>query len=87
MPYQISFVVTNPDGQAITPPFQFTFNEAPRVTSISPSSGPESGGTTVTVSGQFLASGAVVSFAGRAATNVVVAPDGLSLTCVTPDMR
>lgn len=60
----------------------------PTITSVSPATGSSAGGTTVTISGthlRFLAGSAyTVSVGGRAATNVVVAPDGLSLTAVTP---
>ncbi len=55
---------------------------APHVTSISPVSGPTTGGTTVTIRGSGFVAGATVSVGGVAATGVVVA-DATSLTAVT----
>jgi hypothetical protein len=44
----------------------------PRVTAINPSSGPTSGGTSVTISGSNFAAGAIVTIGGTPATNVTV---------------
>jgi hypothetical protein len=62
-----------------------TVNPAPSlsVASVSPASGPESGGTTVTISGAGFAAGATVSFGGSPATNVAVT-NSTSLTAITP---
>jgi hypothetical protein len=58
---------------------------APTASSIDPDSGPESGGQAVTITGTgFVPDGTTVTFDGAAATDVVVAPDGNSLTAVTP---
>jgi IPT/TIG domain-containing protein len=46
---------------------------APILTTVSPTSGPTTGGTAVTLTGQNFASGATVTFGGAAATSVVVA--------------
>lgn len=55
----------------------------PTITSINPSSGPTSGGTSVTIVGTDLG-GASVTIGGTAATSVVVAGNQKSLTASTP---
>ncbi len=79
----VDVVVTNPDGQADTAAAAFTFIPAPTVTSVSPVSGPEAGGTPVIVSGTGFLTGASVTFEGVAATNVNVISDTM-ITCTTP---
>lgn len=59
-------------------------SEAPTAASINPTSGPAIGGQSVTIAGTFFERGATVSFGGHLATNVVVAPDGSSITAKTP---
>ncbi|MCU1286141.1 MAG: hypothetical protein JWO13_2491 [Acidobacteriales bacterium] len=54
------------------------------IASVSPTSGPQAGGTSITITGTALPSNATVTFGGTAATSIVVAPDGLSATVVTP---
>jgi large repetitive protein len=61
----------------------FTFIGPPTFTLMSPTSGPTAGGTTVTVTGTNL-QGSAVTVGGLPATNILVAPDGTSLTFVTP---
>jgi hypothetical protein len=56
---------------------------APTVTSVSPNSGPATGGTAVTITGTNFASGATVTFGGTAATNVVVV-NSKTITATTP---
>jgi hypothetical protein len=56
---------------------------APHISLVTPASGPWQGGTTVTIKGSALA-GATVNFGSKQATNVVVSPDGTSLTAVAP---
>jgi hypothetical protein len=56
---------------------------APTVTSIDPTSGPFSGGTSVTVTGTGFVDGAVVLFGGLGATSVTF-NSSTSLTAVTP---
>jgi len=53
-------------------------------TAITPTSGPTAGGNTVTITGAGFTSGTTVTFGSAAATNVVVSPDGTSLTAVVP---
>jgi LPXTG-motif cell wall-anchored protein len=57
----------------------------PQASGMVPISGPTAGGQTVTVLGaNFPPGGALVTFGGVAGSNVVAAPDGTSLTVVTP---
>jgi len=63
--------------------FTTTPNTAPLISSISPTSGPAAGGTTVTISGTGFAAGATASFGGTAATNVNVL-GSTTITAVTP---
>ncbi|MFC0505200.1 IPT/TIG domain-containing protein [Micromonospora costi] len=57
----------------------------PTASVISPTSGPQSGGQPVTITGTgFVPNATVVAFDGVAATGVVVAADGTSLSAVTP---
>ena len=56
---------------------------APILSAISPASGPTSGGTAVTLTGQNFASGATVTFGGVAATSVVVV-NATQITANTP---
>ncbi len=55
----------------------------PTVASVSPSNGPTSGGTSVTITGTNFASGATVTFGTAAATNVVVV-SSTQITATTP---
>lgn len=52
--------------------------------SISPSRGTKRGGTVCTISGVGLSGTTAVTFGGTAATSVVAAADGLSVTCISP---
>jgi hypothetical protein len=62
----------------------FAYFAPPAVTAVLPTSGSTVGATAVTVSGTGFQTGATVTFGGTAATSVVVAANGLSLTAVTP---
>ena len=75
--------VTNPDSQTGSLTSGFTYVVAPAVTSVSPNSGPSTGGTAVTITGGNFASGATVTFGGTAATNVVVV-SSTQITATTP---
>jgi hypothetical protein len=55
----------------------------PTVTSVTPASGPTSGGTTLTITGTGFVTGATVSVGGSAATGVTVV-DSTTLTATTP---
>jgi hypothetical protein len=71
----INITVTNPDGtSAAGPANQFTFNvpqPAPDVTAISPTSGPQGGGTVVTITGTDLTPTVSVRFGSTDATNIL----------------
>ena len=58
--------------------------EPPTLDSVSPSSGPIVGGTTVTITGSNLTGTTQVLFGGVAATDVSVGEDGDTLTATTP---
>ena len=66
--------ITNPNGQSATRTGAFTYtatSTTPTLTSVSPTSGPTTGGTTITLTGTNFVSGATVRVGGVAATNVV----------------
>ncbi len=78
-----SVVVTNPGGLSATAPSSFTYQPpAPTVTSLTPLTGPTTGGTPVTLSGTGFLAGATVTVGGTAAT--VTALTGTTITAVTP---
>ncbi len=77
-------VTTKGGTSAKTSADQFTYvSTVPTVASISPTVGPTSGGTTVTVSGTNFVSGATVDFGTDAATGVTVLSP-TALTAVSP---
>ena len=79
----VSVVVSNPTGQSATLANGFTYQgPAPTVSSLTPTSGTSSGGTSVTISGTNFVSGAKVTFGGTAAT--VTATAATSITVTTP---
>jgi formylglycine-generating enzyme required for sulfatase activity len=78
---QAAIEVTAASGTAISPTaFNYVVQS---VSSISPSSGGFSGGTPITITGQFLAGTTSVTVGGVLATNLVVV-DANTLTAVTP---
>ncbi len=80
----VSVVVTNPDAQSGSRPNGFTYlAPAPTVTSVAPSSGPDTGGTSLTITGSNFAAGATVTLGGAAATGVTV-NTSTSITATTP---
>ncbi len=76
----VSVVVTNPDTQAVTMTNGYTYQAAPTVTAISPTSGPLAGGTPVTLTGTGFLSGATVSIAGASCSSLIVV-SATSITC------
>jgi hypothetical protein len=78
-------IVTGPGGSSANVPADiYTYTQAaPAITSISPSSGPTAGGTTVTITGSGFTGATRVAFGGLAATsfNVVSATQ---ITAVSP---
>ncbi len=82
----VDVVVTNPDTQSGTLTSGFTYTAsapAPTVSSVNPTSGPTTGGTSVTITGSNFVSGATVTFGGTTATGVSVG-SASSITCTTP---
>jgi hypothetical protein len=86
MSYKVDITVTNPDGQKATVSAAFEFTQAPTIAGISPSSGPDIGGTEAVITGTGFADGAVVQFGDKAAAGAVVSPDGTTITVTTPSM-
>ena len=62
--------ITNPSGQSASLAGAFTYVGGPGLTSVSPTSGPTAGGTTITITGSGFVSGATVRVNGVAATGV-----------------
>ncbi|MGA9771367.1 MAG: IPT/TIG domain-containing protein, partial [Blastocatellia bacterium] len=84
----VDVVVANSDGQSATLPSGFTYvtnptPPAPAVTTVSPNSGSNEGGTVVTISGTGFVTGATVRFGGVAATSVNVT-SSTSITATSP---
>ncbi len=82
----VAVSVTNSDGQSATLANAFTYvgaNPAPVVTSVTPGSGPTTGGTTLTISGANFLAGATVTVGGTAATGVTVV-NGTTITATSP---
>ena len=78
--------VINGNGSSATLAGAFTYTATPTtptLTSVSPTSGPTSGGTTITLTGSNFVSGATVRVAGVAATNVVFS-SATQITARTP---
>lgn len=79
----VDVTVTNTDGQSDSKTNAFRYiGPAPTVASLSPTSGPQSGGTVITISGTDFVAGATVMFGSAAATNVTVT--STQITCTTP---
>ena len=76
--------VTNTSGASATRAAAFTYTAvAPTLTSVSPTSGPTAGGTTITLTGTGFVSGATVRVGGTSATSVTVV-SGTQITARTP---
>jgi hypothetical protein len=75
----VDVVVTNVTGNSTTSSadhFTYTATAAPAVTAVSPSSGPTTGGTVVTISGSHFTGASGVAFGANAAVNFSVFSDG-----------
>lgn len=78
---QAAIAVTTPAGTSLAPsPFNYVLQS---VNSISPSSGSYSGGTSITISGQYLSGTTAVTIGGVPVTNLVVV-NSTTVTAVTP---
>lgn len=80
----VDVTVTNPDHTSATKTGAYTYFTPVRVRSITPTSGPATGGTSVTIAGSNFQQGATVAFDDQQATNVVVNGDGTQITATTP---
>ena len=79
-----SVAVTTAGGIATAPAaFTYTNVSLPSIASVSPTSGPSSGGTAITITGTNFTGATSVKVGGVAATSVVVA-SATSITAVTP---
>ena len=76
-------VVKNLDNQENSPAAIFEYIPAPSVSAVSPSFGPASGGTSITLTGTNFLADAKVKIGGTEATNVVVV-NKTTITCNTP---
>ncbi|MEJ2009149.1 MAG: IPT/TIG domain-containing protein [Acidobacteriota bacterium] len=63
----VAITVTDPNSQLSSLPSAFTYTSGPSVSSVSPTSGPATGGTTVTIMGSGFQNGAAVMFGTSAA--------------------
>ncbi len=79
----IDIIVTTPSGTSATGPADL-YHYAPAITSVSPASGPATGGTSVTISGVGLAFATAVRFGSTEATNFVV-NSSTSITATSPE--
>ena len=80
----VDVIVTGTGGSSPnTDDDNFTYGSAPTITSISPTSGPTAGGTSVTITGTGFTGATAVSFGGTAATSFTVNSD-TSITAVAP---
>ncbi|MHC5019417.1 MAG: IPT/TIG domain-containing protein [Planctomycetota bacterium] len=80
----VAVVVTNIDSGSDTLAGGFLASgAAPTLTTVNPASGPNGGGTTITLTGTNFAPGATVTVGGTAATGVTVV-SATSITCTTP---
>jgi hypothetical protein len=78
--------VTNPDTRSGVLTSGFTYISTPAISSVSPSTGPTTGGTTVSILGADFVNGASVFFGGTAARSVTFGA-GNFLSAVTPAHR
>src|SRR5229473_628955 len=80
----VDVTVTTPGGiSAVSTADQFTYIPLPSVKSVTPTSGPTTGGTTVTITGSNLTSATSVSFGSTATSNFIVDSD-TQITVVSP---
>ncbi len=78
-------IVTSPGGTSFpVVADQFTFEATPTVATISPTSGPTTGGTLVTLTGTNFGPDSTVTFNSAPGLDVTVSPDGTEITVVTP---
>ncbi len=79
----VDVIVTNTDSQTDTVSLGFIYLDPPTGTTVSPTSGPMLGGTTITLNGTNFYPGATVTV-DSIACNTVNVSNSTTLTCVTP---
>jgi hypothetical protein len=79
----VGVTVTTPDPGSATLSNGFMYVSNPTLTGVSPSSGPTTGGTTVTISGTGFQSGVIVAFGAMLAASVTV-NSSTQIQAVTP---
>ena len=79
----VNVTVTNSNGQSASLSGAFTFVSPPTLNSISPASGPTTGGTAVTLAGNGLPERRTVTFGGVASSAVTV-QSSTQITAITP---
>jgi hypothetical protein len=85
VPATVDVTVTTPDGTSATSPADdYTYVTAPVVTGLNPNTGPETGGTTVTVTGTSLCDPTAVDFGGTPASSYTVNSGCTEITAVSP---
>lgn len=82
----VSITVTDPNAQSSSLSSAFTYTSGPSVSSVSPTSGPVTGGTTVTLLGNGFQSGASVDFGSLAAASVAFV-SSTELQATTPSSQ
>lgn len=80
----VNVTIVNPDGQTTTANNAFTYVAPPNPVQVTPSSGPTSGGTNITITGTFFRAGATVRVGPNPCQSVVVQMGGTAITCTTP---
>lgn len=75
--------VVNPDGQDGSLIPGYSYQPAPQVTGVIPSSGSWQGGTTVTITGSGFVTGAIATLEGVACASMTI-DNPTTITCVTP---
>jgi IPT/TIG domain len=68
----VGITVTDPNAQSATMPSAFTYTSGASITSVTPNTGPVTGGTSVTILGSGFQTGASVTFGGIASNSVTV---------------
>jgi hypothetical protein len=79
----VTITVTNADTQTGNAAAAYTYQAAPTVSNVTPSAGPISGGSSVTVTGTNFISGATITFGGVSCT-LPIFVNATTLTCTTP---
>lgn len=79
----VDVTVNAPDGARVTLVGGFTYVEPPRLQRVTPTSGPATGGTTVTITGRNFTPDATVAFGGSLAAQVRVLNPG-TISAVIP---